>query len=136
MNRERLQRAAQFLRNVVEPRQAQVNYVGFDMWIWGEKADTPCGFAGCAIGHLAFGKVFDELVFDVEDHRVKLFGSGLNWAAFEKLSQFFDIESIDAKLCFDPVGYNQDDEVEEEEIITPLMVAERIERVLAADGKS
>lgn len=137
MNRERLIVLRDFLTTVPEHR--------FEMARWFENPESndrldACGFAGCAAGWATTIPAFNAAGFR-RDHNSILYaapGSGVfysDWRACERF--FFGNNSRqswdDTCLLFDGDRYKPDDwdGPFDQSIVTPQMVADRIDKLLA-----
>lgn len=102
MNKKRLLKLADFLDTV--PRRS----FNMDNWVTreatGPEGDTPgeCGFAGCALGWAAHGKLFAQLRLDGCNRPTyrRTPGSRLVARHFSAAVELFDIESSDADHLF------------------------------------
>lgn len=128
MDRKRLEVARDFLRGLqVEIDKEPRKKLAFNMGIWGRpSAMAPCGFAGCAIGHLAKAGLMEG--FSWVNGSVHCGEATMGPGGFVDLADYFDLAVGTVVYLFSTSGY-----VLEEQIL-PRDVAERIEEVLALLG--
>lgn len=127
MNIERLALLAHMLRRHSDYFPSTT----FDLshWVLGGNAAT-CGTAACAVGSAMYWKPFQDMgLHSIEYayrhpiYRVDGQASFIGWSA---VHHFFDISQYTADFLFLEEEY----ELDEDEVITPEMVADRIDAVI------
>lgn len=118
MHKDRLLTLAKFLRSVPEDK--------FDMSVWSADPAPPtigCGYAGCAMGYACGMPEFQQLGLECTPTGTPRFGVA---HAYSAAADFFGITYMDATQLFNPNDY-----LCASARITPAMVADRIEKLVA-----
>lgn len=121
INAKRLLKLADYLETV--PRK------NFDMgFFYSETPESPCGFAGCAMGWAAHGKLFRGLRWDWEARTIKYHDVS---GGFSTAIEIFNLSEADAYFLFDEQhgGRNRNYD-------TPKIVANRIRKFVRENEKA